>query len=133
MCASRSSLPTLCSAYALWFFLGFFGVHRFYLGRPVSGVVWLLTGGLFGIGWVIDFFLIPEFVEEHNKRVFHQQMIETGSSLLFDGEYSNVGASAPYGGYAAQQSGGGGQYSQQPYYPQPGRSAGYGNYEAQYY
>ncbi len=34
------------------------------MGRPISGLVWLLSGGLFGIGWVIDFFLIPEFVEE---------------------------------------------------------------------
>lgn len=34
-----------------------------------------------------DVFLIPEFVEEHNKKVFHQQMMNTGNSLLFDGEY----------------------------------------------
>lgn len=36
--------------------------QRFYVGRPASGIVWLLTGGLFGIGWLIDFFLIPDFV-----------------------------------------------------------------------
>ena len=51
-----------CVAYVLWFFLGFLGVHRFYLGdelnsvcdefldRPVSGVVWLLTCSICGIG-----------------------------------------------------------------------------------
>ena len=49
-------------AYALWAFLGLFGAHRFYVGRPASGLVWLFTGGLFGIGWIIDFFLIPDFV-----------------------------------------------------------------------
>ena len=38
--------------------------QRFYVGRPMSGLVWLLTGGLFGVGWLIDVFLIPEFVEE---------------------------------------------------------------------
>ena len=51
--------------------------------------------GLFGIGWVIDLFLLPEFVEEHNKKVFHQQMLETGTTLLFDGEYGGQ-TSAPY-------------------------------------
>jgi hypothetical protein len=39
-------------------------LQRFYVGRPVSGLVWLFTFGLFGIGWLIDVFLIPEFVEE---------------------------------------------------------------------
>ena len=43
---------------------GLFGAHRFYVGRPVSGFVWLFTGGLFGIGWIIDFFLLTQFVEE---------------------------------------------------------------------
>ncbi len=126
--------PLFRSAYALWI-LGFLGLHRFYVGRPVSGAVWLFTGGLFGIGWIVDFFLIPEFVEEHNKRVFHQQMIETGSSLLFDGEYGHAAmAPAPYaaGGYAGYAPAGGAAYSQQPYYPQPGKGGGYG-YEAQYY
>jgi TM2 domain-containing membrane protein YozV len=63
-----------------------YALQRFYVGRPISGLVWLFTLGLFGVGWVIDVFLIPEFVEEHNKKVFHQQMLETGNSLLFDGE-----------------------------------------------
>lgn len=89
----------------------------------------------------MDFFLIPEFVEDHNKRVFHQQMIETGSSLLFDGEYG----ARPAGGSPAFGYGGGAGYAQQgyapaygapqysqPYYPQPGKG-GYGGYEAQYY
>ncbi len=44
--------------YLLWIF-GFTGSHRFYFGKPVSGTIWLLTGGLFLIGWIIDLFLIP--------------------------------------------------------------------------
>ncbi len=36
------------------FFLGAFGIYRFYKGHILSGVVWLLTGGLLGIGWLID-------------------------------------------------------------------------------
>ncbi len=44
--------------YILWIF-GFTGSHRFYFGKPISGVIWLCTLGLFGIGWLIDLFLIP--------------------------------------------------------------------------
>ncbi len=44
--------------YILWIF-GFTGSHRFYFGRPISGLVWLLTGGLFLVGWIVDLFLIP--------------------------------------------------------------------------
>ncbi len=46
-------------AYLLWFFLGALGAHRFYTGRWVSGVVWMLTGGLAGVGWFVDLFLVP--------------------------------------------------------------------------
>jgi TM2 domain-containing membrane protein YozV len=44
--------------YILWIF-GFMGIHRFYYGRPVTGALWFFTGGLLGIGWIIDLFLIP--------------------------------------------------------------------------
>jgi TM2 domain-containing membrane protein YozV len=55
-------------AYVLWFFLGVFGVHRFYLGRTGSGLLWLLTGGLCGVGQLVDLFLIPSLVDEANRR-----------------------------------------------------------------
>ena len=45
-------------ALLLCFFLGGFGAHRFYVGKMGSGIVWFLTGGLFGIGAFIDFFAI---------------------------------------------------------------------------
>jgi hypothetical protein len=31
-----------------------FGIYRFYKGHILSGIVWLLTGGLFTIGWLVD-------------------------------------------------------------------------------
>lgn len=42
----------------MWIF-GFTGAHRFYFGRPLSGLIWFLTGGLLGVGWLVDVFLIP--------------------------------------------------------------------------
>lgn len=44
--------------YILWIF-GFFGAHRFYYGRPISGTVYFFTLGLLFIGWIVDLFLIP--------------------------------------------------------------------------
>lgn len=35
-------------------FLGVLGVHRFYVGKTGSGILWLITGGIFGIGWIVD-------------------------------------------------------------------------------
>ena len=39
-------------------FLGYLGVHRFYVGKWKSGLLWLLTGGFCGLGWGIDMVLI---------------------------------------------------------------------------
>jgi TM2 domain-containing membrane protein YozV len=44
--------------YLLWLF-GFTGSHRFYYGKPITGIIWFFTLGLLGIGWLIDAFLIP--------------------------------------------------------------------------
>ncbi len=52
----------LIFAYVLWLFLGLFGAHRFFLGRWVSGAIYLFTGGILGLGWLVDFILIPAMV-----------------------------------------------------------------------
>ena len=56
-------------AYILWLF-GFLGCHRFYLGRPISGTVYFFTLGIFGIGWIIDIFLIPSMVRDTKFEYF---------------------------------------------------------------
>jgi TM2 domain-containing membrane protein YozV len=53
--------------YLVWIF-GFLGAHRFYYGKPVSGTIYFFTLGLFGIGWIIDLFLIPSMEKEAERR-----------------------------------------------------------------
>ncbi|MFO1069501.1 MAG: TM2 domain-containing protein [Geminicoccaceae bacterium] len=72
-------------AYVLWFFLGWFGVHRFYLGRWVSGFLMLALNGIswvlhfvligflgfavLGLWWLIDALLIPSMTRSYNERL----------------------------------------------------------------
>jgi len=56
-------------AYLLWLFLGFLGIHRFYTGNIISGIIWFFTGGLFGIGWFFDLFLTSGLVDAANGRM----------------------------------------------------------------
>jgi TM2 domain-containing membrane protein YozV len=52
--------------YLCWLF-GFTGLHRFYYGKPATGILWLLTGGLLLIGWIVDLFLVPSMDAEAQK------------------------------------------------------------------
>ena len=56
-------------AWILLTFFGLFGIHRFYMGKVVTGIVCLLTGGLFGIGWLLDLWTLNEQVDEINRAV----------------------------------------------------------------
>ncbi len=57
-------------AYLLWFtcLFGLCGIHRLYSGKYATGVIWLFTAGLFGIGQLVDLALIPGMVEEKNLK-----------------------------------------------------------------
>ena len=55
-------------AWVLLTFLGVFGIHRFYMGKWVTGIVYLFTGGLVGIGLLYDLWTLNGQVSEINRR-----------------------------------------------------------------
>ena len=55
-------------AWILLTFLGEFGVHRFYLGKWGTGILYLLTVGLLGIGILYDFCTLNTQISERNAR-----------------------------------------------------------------
>ena len=78
---------SLLAAYVLWFFLGYIGAHRFYLGRPLSGLIMLALSAVtlvlslvsfgvlgflwfvVGLWWLIDALLIPGIAAGRNSRI----------------------------------------------------------------
>jgi TM2 domain-containing membrane protein YozV len=54
---------SVLAGYIFWIF-GFTGSHRFYFGKKWTGLLWFLSFGMFGIGWIIDLFLIPGMDED---------------------------------------------------------------------
>ena len=56
------------AAWLLLVFLGIFGVHRFYMGKWITGIIYLLTGGLFGLGLLYDLWTLNGQVSEINRR-----------------------------------------------------------------
>jgi len=55
-------------AWVLLTFLGVFGIHRFYMGKWLSGIIYLLTGGLFLIGYIYDFWTLNDQLTVLNSR-----------------------------------------------------------------
>lgn len=53
----------------LLIFLGVFGVHRFYMQKWISGLIYLLTGGLFLIGWLYDLWTLNEQISMRNTEM----------------------------------------------------------------
>jgi len=71
MSAGPAMMPAAKSVglgYLLWFacLFGACGIHRLYAGKIVTGVIWLLTGGLFFVGQFVDLFLLPSMIRMTN-------------------------------------------------------------------
>lgn len=63
------------ASYLLWvgWVFGVGGLHRIYNGKIVSGLLWMVTWGFFGIGQLVDLLLIPEMAEKRQRQLFGDQ------------------------------------------------------------
>ncbi len=68
--------------YIIWIFFGFFGAHRFYYGKRITGAIWFFTLGLLGIGWLIDAFLIPSMDRQADRKYVAGRLDFTVAWLL---------------------------------------------------
>ncbi|MGB8221720.1 MAG: TM2 domain-containing protein [Polyangiales bacterium] len=55
-------------AWILLTFVGIFGIHRIYMGKYLTGLLYFLTGGLFLVGLLYDYWTLNEQVGEVNRR-----------------------------------------------------------------
>ena len=55
------------TAWILLTFLGLFGVHRMYMGKWLTGVLYLATGGLFGVGYIYDYWTLNDQLSQLNN------------------------------------------------------------------
>ncbi|MBW1902964.1 MAG: TM2 domain-containing protein [Deltaproteobacteria bacterium] len=54
-------------AWILLTFLGLLGIHRMYMGKWITGIIYLLTGGIFGIGYLYDFLTLNDQITLINR------------------------------------------------------------------
>ncbi len=66
----RSGSTDFTIAWLLLTFLGVLGIHRMYMGKWITGIIYLFTGGFFLIGILYDFWTLNEQVSIKNMQTF---------------------------------------------------------------
>ncbi|NUM36120.1 MAG: TM2 domain-containing protein [Candidatus Brocadiae bacterium] len=88
-----STPKSYVTAYFIWLFLGIIGGHRFYLGKWFTGLLYAVSFGFLGVGWLLDFFLIVPMVKSARKKATLQVLSE-----------ANVPEEAPLPAWAKESS-----------------------------
>lgn len=57
-------------AWILLTFLGWFGIHRIYIGKWVTGILYMFTAGLCGLGYIYDYWTWNEQIAEANQEAY---------------------------------------------------------------
>jgi hypothetical protein len=78
------------TAYLLWLISGFgvLGLHRFYLGKPVSGLLFILTGGFGGLGALYDAITMPQQVREARLKARMRRALDDRLDDLDDTDFT---------------------------------------------
>lgn len=69
MVQSREGQITVSYLFWLLSLMGINGAHRIYNGKIASGILWFCTFGLFGVGQIVDLFLIPEMADSKRMKL----------------------------------------------------------------
>jgi TM2 domain-containing membrane protein YozV len=64
----KTGLHDYTLAWIFLTFLGVFGIHRFYLGKVLTGLLWLVSGGLFGLGYLYDLWTLNGQIAAANAK-----------------------------------------------------------------
>ena len=68
-------------------FLGYIGAHKFYEGKIKLGLLYLLTVGLFGIGWIVDIFLLSLKLIKNNHNYNNENKSKNNDISFLDKSY----------------------------------------------
>ena len=76
--------------FCIVFFLGFFGVHRFIDGSIGTGLLYLFTVGVFGLGWIVDVLNALSLLFRNNKKRISNEDLLQLQKILMPGSTNDI-------------------------------------------
>jgi len=88
-------MKSLTTSYLFWIpsLFGIAGLHRIYMGKVGTGILYLMTGGLFGIGTIYDAITMPVQIAEVNRDEYYRRGLHDG------GNYQRVVITETFGSF----------------------------------